>query len=121
MPPAIDAYQEKAGLFKLDIERMENAELNDGRAKELIFDAFARNAILPRRLFPIVSGLYFDDDEQRAKFPDRTLWGLNNAFTQAVKILKPSPQTNGQLRIGRFFARTLYARPAVAADVVIEQ
>ena len=71
---------------------MKNADLTDGRAKEVIFDAFARNPILPRRLFPIVSGLYFDDDEQRAKFPDRTLWGLNNAFTEAVKILKPSPQ-----------------------------
>ena len=121
VPPAIDAYLEKAGLFKLDIERMKNADLTDGRAKELIFDAFARNPILSRRLFPIVSGLYFDDDEQRAKFPDRTLWGLNNAFTEAVKILKPTPQADGQLRIGRFFARTLYARPVAGADVVIEQ
>ena len=121
VPPSIDAYLEKAGLFKLDIERMKNADLTDGRAKEVIFDAFARNPILPRRLFPIISGLYFDDDEQRAKFPDRTLWGLNNAFTEAVKILKPSPQADGQLRIGRFFARTLYGRPNAGADVAIGQ
>ena len=55
VPPAIDAYLEKAGLFKLDIERMKNVELTDGRAKELIFDAFARNpdpfpTALPDRL-----------------------------------------------------------------------
>jgi hypothetical protein len=43
VPPAIDAYLEKAGLFKLDIERMKNADLSEGRAKEVIFDA-ARNA-----------------------------------------------------------------------------
>ncbi len=98
---------------------MKNADMTDGRAKEVIFDAFARNPILPRRLFPIVSGLYFDDDEQRAKFPDRTLWGLNNSFSEAVKILKPSPQTDGQLRIGRFFARTLYGRRIAGADVLI--
>ena len=36
-------------------------------------------------------------------------------------ILKPSPQADGQLRIGRFFARTLYARPVAGADVVIER
>ena len=119
VPPAIDSYLEKAGLFRLDIERMKNADMTDGRAKEVIFDAFARNPILPRRLFPIVSGLYFDDDEQRAKFPDRTLWGLNNSFSEAVKILKPSPQTDGQLRIGRFFARTLYGRRIAGADVLI--
>ena len=93
---------------------------SDGRAKELIFDAFARCPILPRRLFPIVSGLYFDDEEQRSRFPDRTLWSLNNAFTEAVKVLRPEPQANGQLRIGRFFARTLHRRPAADPGIVIE-
>jgi hypothetical protein len=120
VPPAIDAYLEKACAFRLDIERMKDAGLTDGRAKEVIFDAFARSPILPRRLFPIVSGLYFDDEEQRARFPDRTLWSLNNAFTEAVKILKPEPQVNGQLRIGRFFARALYRRPVADPGIMVE-
>jgi hypothetical protein len=103
VPPAIDAYLEKAGAFRLDIDRMKYFDLTDGRAKELIYDAFANHEVLPLRLFPRVGRLYFDDDVQRARFQDRDLWSLNNAFTEAVKELKTVPQNSCGLKIGRFF------------------
>jgi hypothetical protein len=123
VPPAIDTYLEKAELFRLDLDRMKDGALSDAMAKELIFDAFARKPILPRMLFPIIAGLYFDDEEQRARFPDRTLWSLNNSFTEAVKILKPAPQASGQLKIGRYFGKVLRrsagSQVALPAPVVV--
>jgi hypothetical protein len=87
---------------------MKNFALTDARAKELIFDAFVSNPILPVRLLPTVGHLYFDDETQREKFQDRSLWSLNNAFTEVVKGLRTVPQQTSGLRIGRFFGRIIH-------------
>jgi hypothetical protein len=84
VPPAIDAYLDRAGAFRLDIDRMKDASLSDGRAKELIYDAFATNPVLPVRLLPDIGRLYFDDEIQREKFQDRSLWSLNNGWCLSV-------------------------------------
>ena len=109
VPPAIDQFLERAGAFRLDLERMRGFSLSDWQAKELIHDAFSGpDAVAPLRLFPVVSRLYFVDEEQRARFPDRSLWSLNNAFTEAVKTLKHCPQHAAGLRVGRMFGRILH-------------
>jgi hypothetical protein len=115
VPGAVDAFLERAGAFRLDIDRMKEISLSIARAKELIFDAFTGAApVLPLRCLPNVSRLYFDDDEQRDKFPDRSLWSLNNAMTEAVKALKDVPRDNAGLRIGKYFGRILHrGRPEV--------
>ena len=88
---------------------MRDFGLSDSRAKELIHDAFTGRApAMPLRLLPVVSRLYFGDEVQHEKFPDRSLWSLNNAMTEAVKALKPAPQANSGLRIGRYFGRVLH-------------
>src|SRR4051812_44190033 len=108
VPPAVEMFMERAGAFRLDLDRMRDFALTDGRAKEIIHDSFTGPApVLPLRCLPTVSRLYFDDEEQRAKFPDRTLWSLNNGFTEAIKTLKQGPQHNAGLRIGRMFGRIL--------------
>ena len=92
VPPAIESYLEKAGAFRLDIDRMRDFDLTDDRAKSVVYDAFTRDgAVLPMRLLPAVHRFYFDDDEQRAKFEARSLWSLNNAFTEAVKSSEGRP------------------------------
>jgi hypothetical protein len=118
VPPAIEQFMDRAGAFRLDLDRMRDFALTDGRAKELIHDAFAEPApIGPIRPLPAVSRSYFDD-EQREKFPDRSLWSLNNAFTEAVKALKQGSQHDAGLRIGRMFVRVLHrARPEVVAVI----
>jgi hypothetical protein len=109
VPPAIDQFMERAGAFRLDIDRMRDFALTDSKAKELVHDAFTGPApVMPLRCMPAVSRLYFDDPEQRDKFPERSLWTLSNAFTEAVKSLKDVPRHNAGLRIGRYFGRMLH-------------
>jgi hypothetical protein len=123
VPPAIESYLQKAGAFRLDIERMRDFALTDDRAKAVIYEAFTRHhAVLPVRLLPQVHRFYFDDEEQRAKFEDRSLWSLSNAFTEAVKSLREVPQQRYGFQIGRYFGRVLLAgssgsRVAIPADV----
>ena len=107
-PPAIDLYLDKCGVWRADIDRMADFELTDGRAKEIVYDAFmGRRAALPVRLMDDVHRLYFDDEIQLAKFEDRSLWSLNNAFTEAVKGLRAVPQQRYGLEIGRYFGKVL--------------
>jgi hypothetical protein len=119
VPPAVDQFVAKAGAFRLDLDRMRDSRLTDGRAKEVIHDAFTGPApVLPLRCLPTVSDLYFADEEQRAKFPARSLWSLNNAFTEAVKALREVPRHNAGLRIGRYFGRVLHgAKPEPVAVI----
>jgi hypothetical protein len=119
VPPAIDLYLEKAGAFVLDIEQMKNMELTDTEAKSLIFDAFAfERPVMNRRMLPEVAHTYFRDERQREWFPDRTLWSLNNAFTQAVKGLPVNPQNAANIAIGRTFARIVRSRGPAMHDAV---
>lgn len=108
VPRAVDSFLEKADAFRLDLEAMKGVGLVDSTAKALIHDAFAaRNPVLPVRLFPQVSRLYFADEAQREKFPDRTFWSLTNSFTEAVKALRPGSQHRHGHLIGRHFGREL--------------
>jgi hypothetical protein len=109
VPPAIDTYLQKAGLFVLDIEKMKNHELTDSRAKEVIYDAFMRR-VMPLRYLPDVHKIYFDDEVQRQKFNDRSLWSLNNAFTEVSKDLRVVPQQSAGMKLGRYFNLVLNER-----------
>src|SRR3954470_18396613 len=73
VPPAIEQFLERAGAFRVDIDRMRDFAIRDGRAKEIIYDAFNAR-VMPLRLFPVVSRLYFDDEAQAERFPARSLW-----------------------------------------------
>jgi hypothetical protein len=111
IPHAIELFLDKSGHWAVDLERMHEVALTDARSKELIYDAFTASRqldrALPVRLIEAVHTLYFEDDQQRAKFPDRTLWSLNNAFTEAVKSLPAASQYKHGRRIGSFFAKRL--------------
>jgi hypothetical protein len=123
VPPAVESYLAKAGAFRLDIDRMRDFALTDDRAKSVIYEAFTRrHAVLPARLLPQVHRYYFDDEEQRAKFEDRSLWSLSSAFTEAVKALRAVLQQRYGVQIGRYFGRVLHAgsggsQVAIPADV----
>ncbi len=118
VPPATDLYLEKAGAFVLDIEMTKNIELSDAEAKALIFDAFAfERPVMNRCMLPEVAHTYFRVERQREWFPDRTLWSLNNAFTQVVKALPVNPQNSANIAIGRAFARVVRSRRAPVYDV----
>jgi hypothetical protein len=114
---AVGQYLSRALTFQVGIYTMKRTEITDGRAKEIIHDALA-DGMLPLRMFPKLHHLYFDDPEQRDKFPERSLWALNNAFTEVVKGLAPAPQEAAGVRIGRLFGR-LIERPVVTVTVPV--
>lgn len=117
VPGAVDQFLERSEAFRVDIDRMRNHSLTDGRAKEIVHDMFA-SGVMPVRLFPVVSILYFHEAVQSEKFPDRTLWSLNNAATEAVKRLKPAPRQECGLRVGRMFGRLVNrAKPKPVAVI----
>jgi hypothetical protein len=107
VPGTVDQFLERAGAFRLDIDRMRNESLTNWRAKAIVHDAFA-SGVMPIRLFPVVSRLYFRDEVQAEKFPDRNLWSLNNAMTESVKLLRPAPQQACGLAVGRMFGRLVH-------------
>jgi hypothetical protein len=117
VPGAVGLFLERAGAFRADIDRMRDHPMTDGHAKAVIHDLFA-DGVLPIRLFPVVTSLYFVDDAQRAKFPDRSLWSLNNAATEAVKRLRPAPRQACGLRLGRTFGRLLHQRDPEPVAVI---
>jgi hypothetical protein len=104
VPRVVDQFLERAELFRADIDRMRDHALSDGDAKSIVHD-IVRSGAVPLRLFHSISRLYFDDDEQRSWFPDRSLWSLNNSVTESLKILRPGPQEACGLRVGRVFGR----------------
>lgn len=66
--------------FNRLLENLRNAELTDGRAKELIYDVVTNVDILPASSFAEVGRTYFEHAT-----PDvggRTRWDLHNAFTR---------------------------------------
>jgi hypothetical protein len=99
---AVEQFLKRAASFRVDIDRMRGHRLTDAEAKTIVHDAFA-SGILPVRLFHPVDRLYFRDEVQRARFPDRSARSLNNAMTEAIKALRPAPQQHAGLRIGRLF------------------
>ncbi len=107
VPGAVNQFLERAGQFRQDIDRMRDFQLGDDQAKVIIHDAFA-SGVMPLRLFPVVSKLYFDDETQFEKFPERTAWTLSQSFTEAVKHLKPAPQHDSGLNVGRMFGRLVH-------------
>lgn len=109
IPPAIDMYLDRAGVWRADIDKMREFSLSDGMAKELIYDSFInpRGSVLPKHCLEDIHELYFDDEVQREKFEDRTLWSLNNAYTECVKRLEPIAQEKRGVEIGRYFGRVL--------------
>jgi hypothetical protein len=97
-----------AGQHWMDrIRRMQAVELAESQAKALIYDAIVRLGAMPLRLAKEVDRLYFRDQAQAAMHPDRSLWGLNNAFTQAAKLLPLQSQQDHGPKVGNFFSRVL--------------
>ncbi len=109
IPVAVDRFLINSAGFPKLIEAMKGENVTDTQAKALIYDA-VRAKVVPQRLLDTVGALYFDDETQRDKFPERTLWSVNNAFTEAAKILATTgrqsivAKTACENRVGAFFA-----------------
>ena len=90
----LDEYLDHLGNFNGFYERMDECRISDAKAKELIHDAFLTHEVLAPKYLPAVAKRYFSSDEHREQFPDRTRWGLYNAFTEVFKTVSVPLQVN---------------------------
>lgn len=97
----VDRMQRNFEPLKRDIQAWKGFELPDVRAKEVIYDAFVlRRLDAPRRLAPDVHEAYFEPEHE--EFEPRTFWSLSNAFSTALKQLKPMRQYTATTDLSRF-------------------
>jgi len=84
------------------IEYLQVQRITDRDAKQKIFDIFDHGA-LPLHLFDDVASLYLRPQVEHPDCQPRTLWGLNNACTRALKVLTPMQQLTAARAVGREF------------------
>lgn len=102
---AVGRYLQHAKVLDTRIEMARSYKVGDETAKALILDA-ATNGTMPLRLVPVVARTYFDPPEGALDITENrgTLWGLHNAFTRAVKLLKPGPAFTTTVKLGRLLS-----------------
>ena len=87
------------------VENWKRNQLDDDRAKAIIFDAFIGDKLdAPKHLAREVAKHYFLP--QYPEFEPRTEWSLNNAFTSAFKLLDPLPQFRATASLGKLMGMT---------------
>ena len=99
----LDRFMIKAEQFERDVDRMKDVPLQGFTAKARLFDIFNQD-VMPLHLLPKVSSLYFDPAEDHTDCQPRSLWGLNNACTRAVHLLKkPAAKFDTSQAVGEHF------------------
>lgn len=84
------------------VDSLKRTALTENSAKIRIFNLFDKGA-LPLHLFDDVSRLYFTPSEVHPDCRPRTAWGLHNACTRALKVLKPASQFTCSVSLGQAF------------------
>ena len=84
------------------IDRLKDTPLSDGGAKQHVFDVFDAGA-MPLHLFDDVARFYMRPKPDHLDCQPRSLWGLVNACTRAIQVLRPQAQFNASLNVGRHF------------------
>lgn len=102
----VDAGFEKfviqAGEFDRSVARLQAATITDGEAKSKMWDVFA-GGVLPARLVDDADRNYFRPDAEWTDCAPRSLWGVHNALTRAIRTLSPTRQIAASTDIGRIF------------------
>ena len=99
---ALNKFIDQSRQLFIDISTMKNNWLDDQTAKLRIFNLFHRGA-LPLHLFDDVCQYYFDAQDDHPDCQPRSMWGLHNACTRAIKRLKPAAQFSSTIDVGRQF------------------
>jgi hypothetical protein len=99
---AVDRYQAHLLALQRTIATAQRDAISEQDAKGLIFEAF-RDEILPLRYFKQVAETYFNPSADMTDVQPRTMWGLHNAFTRAVRQMAPAPAFEATTELGKFF------------------
>jgi hypothetical protein len=87
--------------LKRSIETKRLMQISDDEARVLIYQAFLEEKF-PISLIKSVHRNYFSPPYE--EFGERTLWSLENAFTESFKDLNPLAQYQTTARFGRFIS-----------------
>ena len=99
---AVDRYQAHLLALQRTTAAAREDPISDEEAKCLIFEAF-QDEILPIRYFKSVAETYFRPQAGMTDVEPRTMWGLHNAFTRAVRQMAPAPAFQTTTELGKFF------------------
>jgi hypothetical protein len=99
---ALNKFIEQTTELLVDLTRLRATTIGDREAKVRIFDIFNKGA-LPLHMFDDVSQLYFHPQDEHPDCQPRSLWGLHNACTRAVKLLSPARQFTSGIDVSRIF------------------
>lgn len=99
---ALNKFIDQGKQLLLDIDLMKQNWIDNQTAKLRIFNLFHQGA-MPLHLFDNVCGNYFSPQDEHVDCQPRTMWGLHNACTRAIKLLKPAAQFSASIDVGRQF------------------
>ena len=104
---AIDRYEEQFLVYRNAISRQKKLKLTDDQAKIMIFEVFSKS-VMPLKIMHDVTQNYFEPPHE--EFSSRTMWSLNNAFTESAKLLPEGRKFVALTRVGKMiekFAQSL--------------
>jgi Domain of unknown function (DUF932) len=101
----VDKIQRNFVNVERQVTGWKSITLTDMQAKAIIYDAFTGSFRLPKNLIPAVHNHYFDPREE--EFMPRTMWSLSNAFTSALKLLRPVRQFQATAKLTPFLEACL--------------
>lgn len=97
----LDRIQRNFEPLVQQVDRWRAESITDDYAKLLIYEAFIEGKLdAPRHLAQLVHHEYFNPT--LPDFAPRTMWSLQNSFTEAFKQLDPIPQFKATARLGDF-------------------
>jgi hypothetical protein len=96
MDRAMYKYMQGFRKLQIDIQVQKDTEIEERRAKQLVYDIFQQK-ILPLRLFPYIAHGVANSNHM-------TAWKFNNLCTGNIKTLAPAPAFRATARLGKFFA-----------------
>jgi len=98
----VDRVQRQFLPMQERVSVWQNHQLPDSEARQLIYKAFVYDEVdAPKHVMKDVDRHYFNPPHP--EFEPRTLWSLQNAFTEAFKVLDPLPQYRATASLGEFF------------------
>lgn len=100
-----DKFCQQAEVMAKQVQELTGHALSNDEAKIVIFDAFAAK-FLPVRLMDDVADFYFKASAETPDCQPRTMWGLHNSFTRALKALSPVAAFEANLSLGKQFGLT---------------
>ena len=114
----LDIWTRKQGRMVADIERMARTPLSNEQAQSVMAKALYEG-VTTFQTFKLAYDLFFEractHPEQYQDCAPRTLWGLHNAYTRALKESTPNAAFNGTIELAKVFGLGTESTYALAA------